>query len=54
MFGSAHATREERLSNIRASLARVYYPEPVKLSEQMKEQIRTLKNDPADHENGPH
>jgi hypothetical protein len=42
--GCERATREERLRQIRANLARVYYPEPVKLSEWMKAQIRKLKH----------
>ena len=33
----------ERLRNIKANLERVYYPEPLKLSEAMKEKIRQLK-----------
>jgi len=43
MSGFVHAPKEERLSNVRANLARVYHPEPLKLSEWMKAQIRSLK-----------
>ena len=38
-------TREERLNRVRAALARVYYPEPVKLTEHMKELFRELKRE---------
>jgi hypothetical protein len=43
MKGLDPRSRLERMKLIKANLARVYSAEPLKLSEWMKDQIRTLK-----------
>jgi hypothetical protein len=53
MNGFMHTTKEERIRHIKASLARVYYPEPLELPEWMKEEIRTLKKDADDQRSAP-
>lgn len=45
MSGFVQKSLEERLRHVRANLARVYPPEPLKLSEWMKDQVRRLKRE---------
>jgi hypothetical protein len=54
MSGFEQRDLEERLRHVRANLARVYHPEPLKLSEWMKEQIRRLKREAGEADDEPH
>jgi hypothetical protein len=50
MLDRGAPSKTERLRNVQANLARVYHPEPLKLSEWMKEQIRRLKSEADESE----